>query len=388
MSKNRKIPLYDLQISSKAINNAARTLKSGWLSPGKNVAEFEKAIAEMMNCRYAAAVSSATIGMELTLFALGAEPGLEIITSPFTMPATVEAILAAGCTPVFADIDPDTLTIDPQEVFRKISDHTMVIIPVDIAGHPAEYSTLDRICEEYKISMVSDSAHAIGSKYKNKPISKFTDASVISFHATKNLVCGEGGIVLSKHKKLIEVIKLLSRHGYGKEAYVRSKGKMPWNYDVISFGFKGNMSELHAAVGLGQLSLFDKEQKKRTQIARRCIDNLKDIQDIIELPDTNKDITHGWHLFIIRLHLSRLKISRDKFLQLLAQKGIEGGVHYKPIFELSYYKNVLGLKAQHFPNTAYAGKRVVSLPLYPSLKLTDVDYICDIIKNIIRANSN
>lgn len=384
MAKIKKIPLYDLQINAKAINNVVKTLKSGWLSPGKNVNEFEKAICKNMRCRYGAAVSSATQGMELTLISLGSATGYEVITSPFTMVSTVEAILSAGCTPVFADIEPDSLTIDPEEINKKLTDKSFAIMPVDIAGYPADYDRLRKISKEKKIPLISDSAHSIGTLYRNKPVCNFTDASVISFHATKNLVCGEGGIVLSKDKQLIERIKLLSRHGMTKAAHNRKNRKDAWYYDVPSFGFKANMSELHASVGLGQLSSFLASQKKREKLAGRYLENLKDMVDFIKLPEVDKKVQHGWHLFIIQLHLSNLKIGRDEFIRKMSQHGVECGVHYRPIFELSYYRENFNLKAENYPNANYAGQRVVTLPLYPSLKLSDLDYVCECINMVFQ----
>ena len=386
MSKTQpinKIPLYDIKLSKQAIISANEVLKSGWLSPGKKTASFEQEICRLTKCSYGVSVSSATNGMQLVLMSLGIGPGDEIVTTPFTFVATIEAILAVGATPVFADIDPLTLNIDPEEVYRKISDKTQTVIPVDIAGHPNNYDLLNKICEQYKIPLISDSAHSIGTTYKRKSIARWTDVSIISFHATKNLICGEGGIVLTKHKPIAETVRLLSRHGLTSTAIERKK-KNGWEYDAIAPGFKANMSELHAAIGLGQLTVFNKEQETRTKLAERYIKNLTSQSDFFEIPHEDKNTKNGWHLFIIRLHLSKLKIDRDKFIQLMKKQGIECGVHYKPIFELSFYKEALNMNPRYYPNTAYAGKRVVTLPLYPSLTLKQVDRICEVIESIVK----
>ena len=216
MGRNKKptrIPLYDVSLSPQAIKHANQTLKSGWLSPGPKVAAFEKAICELMQTRYAAPVSSATAGMELVLTAIGAQPGKEVVTTPFTFVGTVEAILAAGATPVFADINPHSLNIDPDEVYRKITHRTIAVMPVDLAGYPANYRMLKKICNTKSVPLIADAAHSIGAMYRNKPIAKHTDAAVISFYSTKNLTCGEGGIVVSKHQAVVEAIKLMARHG-------------------------------------------------------------------------------------------------------------------------------------------------------------------------------
>lgn len=379
----RKVPLYDIRLSASAVRRVNQVLKSGWLSPGVNVAAFQEAICDLTGVRYGAAVGSATAGLEMVLTAIGSDAGKEVITTPFTFVGTVEAILSAGATPIFADIDPRTLNIDPDEVFRRITHRTLAVMPVDIGGYPANYRLLRRICDAKRVPLIADAAHSIGSAYKGKPVPKFTDAAVISFHATKNLICGEGGIVLSKHRDVIEAIKIMSRHGLSQNAYQRRKAAR-WEYDAVYPGYKANMSELHAALGLGQLEVFAKEQKMRRRLAERYLKNLADMKEYIDLPVEEKPCRHGWHLFIIKLHLSRLRIQRNTFIQRMAERGVECGVHYKPIFKLSYYQEILGETGQYLPNTTYAGRRVVSLPLYPSLKMADVDYVCECIAAVVK----
>ncbi|MEW6412595.1 MAG: DegT/DnrJ/EryC1/StrS family aminotransferase [Candidatus Zixiibacteriota bacterium] len=379
---NKKIPLYDVKVSTKAIKNVTDTLRSGWLSPGPNIAAFETAMSKLMKTRHAAAVASATAGLELVLTSIGSEPGKEVVTTPFTFVGTIEAILNTGAIPVFADIDPHSLNIDPDEVFRKITHRTIAVMPVDIAGYPANYRMLKKICDTKRVPLVADAAHSVGALFQNKPVPTHTDAAVISFHTTKNLICGEGGIVLSKHKAIVDIVKLMARHGLTANAFQRKKAAK-WEYDAIYPGFKANMSELHAAVGLGQLTVFRKEQAKRAKLARRYVKNLNALTEYFELPVEEKNYKHGWHLFIIKLHLSRLGITRNAFIKKMAERGVECGVHYKPIFELSYYQELLGLTPQYLPNTAYAGRRVVTLPLYPGLSLPEIDYICQCIADIV-----
>ncbi|UCD64514.1 MAG: DegT/DnrJ/EryC1/StrS family aminotransferase [Candidatus Zixiibacteriota bacterium] len=380
---SRRVALYDLKLSSGAIRSATQTLESGWLSPGPKVAAFEKAICGLMQARHGAAVASATSGLELVLLAIGAEPGKEVVTTPFTFVGTIEAIVSVGATVVFGDINPHTLNIDPDEVFRKITDHTIAVMPVDIAGYPADYRMLKKICDTKRVPMIGDSAHAIGARYRGKPVSRYTDVSVISFHATKNLTCGEGGMVLSRHKAVVDAVRLMSRHGLTSNAFQR-RTATGWEYDAVYPGFKANMSEVHAAIGLGQVRVFERDQKRRRQLAAWYLKNLADLGDYLELPVEERHCRHGWHLFIIRLHLSRLRIKRDTFIRRMAERGVECGVHYKPIFELSYYRQLLGATGQYLPNTAYAGRRVVTLPLYPGLAAADVDYVCECVADIVK----
>jgi len=379
----RKIPLYDIKLSAGAIKEVTAMVKSGWLNTGPRVAAFEKAICRLTKTRYGAAVGSATVGLQMVLTAINAQPGAEVVTTPNTFVSTVEAIMATGAKPVFADIDPVTLNIDPDEVARKISTRTVAVMPVDLGGYPADYDALNEICQAKRTPLIADAAHSIATKYRSRSVSHHADAAVISFQTTKNLACGEGGIILTPHKELIDVVRVMARHGLTSSAHQRKKSRK-WEYDAILPGMKGNMSELHAAIGLGQLEVFENDQAKRETLAERYLENFSGLGEYLELPQSDRSHRHGWHLFIIRLHLSRLKIDRNKLIELMARRGVECSVHYKPIFELSYYRDALGLTGQHFPNATYAGQRVVTLPLYAGLKLSDVDYICKCISEIVK----
>ncbi|MBN1213180.1 MAG: DegT/DnrJ/EryC1/StrS family aminotransferase [candidate division Zixibacteria bacterium] len=378
----KKIPLYDLMLTPKAIRETARTLKSGWLTTGSKVAAFEKAVAKYAGVRYAAAVNSGSMGLFMALKLLGVAPGKEVITTPYSFVATTEIILHSGARPVFADINPRTLNIDPVEVQRKLSSQTACILPVDIAGYPADYKALGDICDRYKIPLISDACHSFGARYHNKSIPQVADAAVFSFHATKNLTCGEGGMVVSRHKEFVRAVKVMSLHGMTADAYQR-KLKNRWEYDIVNLGMKANLSDVHASIGLGQLDAFDKNQKKRLAIADRYIKNLSPLAEFLELPPVEKSIQSAWHLFIIKLNLSRLKIDRDRFIEQMALRKVECGVHYKPIYDLSFYRK-MGLTEQYFPNTAFAWRRVVTLPLFPDLKAVEVDYVCGVIREILK----
>jgi dTDP-4-amino-4,6-dideoxygalactose transaminase len=376
------IPLFDLTVSPQARREVADTLKSGWLTTGPKVAAFEKGVAEYLRVRHACAVNSCSIGLQLALKALGIGRDQEVITSPFTFVATAEAILAAGATPVFADINPDTLNIDPDEVERKLGSRTAAVMPIDIAGYPADYDRLNEFCSRHELPLIADAAHSFGTQIGSRSVAALSDMAVYSFHSTKNLTCGEGGMVLSRHKILIDIVRTLARHGLSSDAHKRrSKGE--YRYDAHGLGLKANMSDVHAAIGLGQLTTIEKNQDRREKLARRYLKNLGDLRDYLKLPESEPPLHHGWHLFIVRLRLSRLGIDRHKFIREMAAQGIECGVHFRPIFELSYYREKMGLSGQYFPNSTYAGQRVVTLPLYPELKLAQVDRVCEAVRSIL-----
>ena len=233
---------------------------------------------------------------------------------------------------------------------------------------------------------MADAAHSIGAAYRERSIPRLCDVAVFSFYSTKNLTCGEGGLVATRHKVLADRVRTLSRHGISAGTFER-KRRQAWEYDVTGVGYKAGLSDINAAIGLGQLTTFESDQARRRRLARRYLDNLADLVDLIELPVEYKHFRHGWHLFIIKLHLASLKIDRARFIKQLARNGIECGVHYQPLFEFSIYRQNLGLSPQHFPNAAYAGRRVVTLPLYPTMKLSDVDYVCDHLRRVLKKNA-
>lgn len=382
LKKQNKIPLFDLKLTTHTKKEVNAVLNSGWLTSGPKVEKFENEMARMLKVPYVTAVSSGTSGLHLALQAIGAGSGMEVITSPLTYVATVEAIIQAGAYPVFADINPATLTIDPRDIKQKISHKTLAIVPVDMAGYPCDYAALNKICDDNSVAMIADSAHAIGAAYKKKSIPNHCDGAVYSFYSTKNLTCGEGGLVATRHKILGNRVRMITGHGLSKSTYKRKK-ENSWEYDAIAAGYKANMSEIHAAIGLGQLKTYKKDQKTRIDLAKLYLKNLSGLKDYLALPIEEKNYQHGWHLFIVRLNLANLRLDRNQFILEMAKAGVECGVHYKPIFELSFYRDHFGLSRQMFPNTSYAYQSIVTLPLYPLLKKNDIDFVCDKIEKII-----
>jgi len=384
----RTIRLFDIKVSKaskaakKEVNNV---MASGWLSTGSRVAQFEKQLSGILKVPYVAALSSGTAALHLAIEASGDFKKDEIITTPFTFVATVEAIIMAGSKVVLADIDSETLNISAEDLARKITKKTKAIVPVDIAGCPADYNAIRKLCKGHSLKLISDSAHALGTKYKNKTMPELADVSVYSFYPTKNVTSAEGGAVASKNKKLIEKVRLLSRHGLTTNAFQRQKSG-GWGYDVPVFGYKANLSDIHAALGIGELKTFEKNQQKRSTLAKKYLANLSQLSEFFRLPLVTSGVRHSWHLFIIQLNLNCLRIDRNKFIAEMSKLGVECGVHYQPIFELSYYRQALNLRASDFPNAARAGKSVVTLPLHTLLKISDIDYVCNCLVDILGRN--
>jgi dTDP-4-amino-4,6-dideoxygalactose transaminase len=376
------IPLYDIKVSRAAIAETVATLKSGWLTSGPKVAAFEKAIAERSGVKQAAAVSSATAGLQIALHLLRLPAGAEVITTPHSFIATTASILYAGLIPVYCDIDPDTLNIDTAQIARKITRKTRLVLPVDIAGHPCDYTAMRSICKDKGINILSDSAHAFGALYRGKPIPHWTDLSVFSFHATKNLTSGEGGAVVARDARLVERARILARHGINRDAYLRKQANR-WEYDINELGLKANMSDVLASVGLGELTQFDRNQMKREKIAARYAKNLRHLADYVELPVTRPNCRHAWHLYITKLQTSRVTITRNQFVKAMAKRGVECGVHYIPIPNFTVF-SPHRLSPRQFPVAHDLAGRVVSLPMYASLKLSQVDLVCEAVETVIR----
>ena len=376
-----KVPFFRLKLTANEREAVSDTVESGWLSTGLKVKQFEKKICKYTGAKYAAAVSSGTAGLHLVLKSIGVKPGDEIITTPLTMVATVEAILYCGAKPILVDVDPVTLNIDPHKIENKINRKTRAIVTVDMAGHPCDYKALRNIARRHKLKLVADAAHSLGGMYCGKNVGTLADATVFSFYPTKNITTGEGGMVVTGYKRLADKIKLLSLHAMDSSGWKRSRGGT-WRYDITDLGYKYNMTDLAAALGLSQLKSFSVLMKTRQRLAEKYINRLKDLAELIELPSSPINIVHARHLFVIRIIPERWKINRDQLILELEKLGIGCGVHYIPVYRFSYYKKLLNHRLSDFPNTEKSFKKIISLPFFTALKNNEVDYVCNSIKGL------
>jgi dTDP-4-amino-4,6-dideoxygalactose transaminase len=359
-----------------------KVLRSGWITSGPAAGEFEKKIKEITGAKYAIAVSSCTAGLHLTLEASGIRNGDEVITTPFTMAATIEAILYCGAIPVFADINPATLNIDPTQIRKKITKKTKAILTVDMAGWPCDYDQVRLLAKNNKLILIEDAAHSLGGYYKNKPIGSIADATVFSFYSTKNVTTGEGGMVTTNQKNLADRIRHLSLHGMTSSGWRRYFGG-GWKYDITALGYKYNLSDLAAGLGLGQLARFSELQDKRQRIAERYFSNLIDYGGYIEPPYQDNISRHAWHLFIIKLNSKKWKIGRNQLIIELEKNGVGCGVHFIPVYRFSYFKKLLRISAKNFPHSENSYNTIISLPFYPDLKYSEVDYVCEMLIKLI-----
>jgi perosamine synthetase len=328
----------------------------------------------MVGTRYAVAVTSCTAALHLALSVLGVKRGDEVVTSPYTFAATGEAILYVGARPVFGDIDPITLNLDPDRVARALSRRTAAILPVHIAGLPCDMEALRAIARRRRVPIVEDAAHALGAAFRGRPIGSLSEMTCFSFYATKNLATGEGGMVTLDDRRMAARLRRLSLHGLSRDAWNRYTRVGTWRYDVLELGFKYNLSDVAAAIGLAQLSKFRTMQARRHHLARRYSALLRD-HEAFDLPAENADSVHAWHLYILRLRRGVLRIGRDRLISLLAERGIGASVHFLPLHLHTFYRRTFGYTPGDFPITERESARAISLPLYPGLTTQAQDRI-------------
>ncbi len=371
-------------IEDEDINAIIEVLKSGWLSTGPKVKEFEKEFAHYIGAKYAVAVNSCTAALHLALEGYNIGQGDEVITTPYTFVSTSEVILYTGAKPVFVDIEPDGFNIDPNNIEKAITKKTKAIIPVHIAGEPCELDEILDIANRYNLVVIDDAAHALPAKYKGKMIGTMCDATCFSFYATKNLATGEGGMLTTSSQGVAQKVEILRLHGMSREAWRRySDAQASWYYEILDKGYKYNMGDIQAAMGLVQLRKLAKMQALRKKIVEIYNKELEDLNEFVILPQERPGKEHAWHLYIIRLVQKNLKITRDEFINKLKEYGINTSVHFIPLHLMPYYRKTFGFKKGDFPNAEKTYESAVSLPLYPSLSEDDAEYVAKSVRKIL-----
>jgi len=372
------------QIGEDEIQEVIDTLKTGWITTGPKSKLFEEKFKDYVGSKYAVAVSSCTAGLHLSLVAAGIGPGDEVITTPYTFAATGEVIIYVGAKPVFVDVERDSLNIDPTEIRKAITAKTKAIIPVHFAGLPCRMTEIMEIAREHNLVVIEDAAHALPAEYNGNKIGNVGHVTAFSFYATKNITTGEGGMVTTNDSEFAEKIRILSLHGLSRDAWKRYTTEGSWYYEIINTGYKYNMSDIQAAIGIHQLNKIDSFQQKREKYVQLYNDGFKDIPEIIT-PFQVKNTKHSWHLYVIKLNLDLLDITRNEFIKELSDHNIGTSVHFIPLHLHPFYRKNFIFNGG-FPNSEYAYKRVISLPLFPGMNVEDVDYVISVVRRIITRN--
>ena len=379
------LPFSRPSITEKDIEAVSRVLRSGWITTGPKTSEFEDRFKEYVGCLHAVALSSATAGMHLVLEALNIGPGDEVITPSMTWVSTVNLIVLSGATPVFVDIDRDTLMVLPDSIERALSARTRLIVPVHFAGAAADMDAIGEIANSRGIPVVEDAAHALGAFYKGRHVGS-RGTAIFSFHPIKNITTGEGGMFCPDDKNLADRIRRLKFHGLGVDAYDRhTQGRSP-QAQVMEPGYKYNMPDMCAVLGTGQLERIQQLNKKRARLASRYLQFLSEMEEILPLCVPENTTEHAWHLFIIRLHTDKAKMSRDVFMERLKEKNIGTGLHFRAVHQQKYYQETMPLSGETLPNTEWNSDRICSLPLFPDMTFEDVDDVVEAVKEVLRGH--
>jgi dTDP-4-amino-4,6-dideoxygalactose transaminase len=386
-SKDRFLVFGSPLIGEAEIREVVACLESGWLGTGPKVTRFEREFAAYKGAAEAAAVNSCTAALHLALLALNLAPGDEVITTPLTFCATVNAILHAGAVPVLADVDPATMNIDPARVREKITPKTKAILPVHLAGRPCDMDALCAIAESRGLFLVEDCAHAIEAVFRGRPVGTFGRFGCFSFYVTKNLVTGEGGMVLAARREDLARIKVLGLHGMSADAWQRFGDEGYRHYFVVEAGFKYNMMDLQAALGLHQLARLEENLARREAVWARYDEALAGLPLVLPAPP-GPGTRHARHLYTVLVDEKAAGLSRDGFLQAMTREGIGMGVHYLSLPEHPYYRERLGWRPEDWPQAMRIGRTTASLPLSAKLSDADVGDVITAARRVLKAGGS
>ncbi len=390
----RQVPFHRAAIGPEEEREVIDTLRSGWITTGPKAKRFEREFAAYVGAQKALAVAHCTGALHLAFWALGIGPGDEVITTPFTFTATAEVLGYLGARPVFVDVDPGTFNINPARIEEVLESgrHSQVraIEPVHFAGHPCDMDRICSIARSYGLKIVEDAAHAAGAARHMEGrgrtrIGTIGDLTCFSFYATKNFTTAEGGMITTADSALAEKIAVASLHGMDRDAWKRYDRSGSWYYEIHDTGFKYNLSDVHAAIGLAQLKRADEFMRRRREIARKYNEALR-ADDALQIPYAERGIEHAWHLYVLRLRPERLKIGRNQFVEELRERGVGVSVHCIPLNTMHFYQRVYGCRSGDFPVAEDIYSRCLSLPIYASMTDEDVNYVIETVLGVTREN--
>ena len=377
------VPFHDERENAAVLE----AIESNWWSRGPKVAEFEKQFAEYIGVKHALALNSCTAALHLAMKGKGLGPGDEVIVTDMTFCSTVNTIVNCGATPVFADCDSETGLIDVDGIEKLITERTRAVVPVHYAGRPCDMDRINDVAKKHGLFVIEDAAHAVYTTYKGRLIGSDGNPTAFSFYATKNIATGEGGMLTTKDDELYEKAAVLSCHGMSRTAWNRYGKGGKWRYDVLEAGFKYNMTDIAAALGLVQLSRIDEMQAKREEYAKIYNERLADVKGVGILPDTALG-RNAWHIYGIKIKKGELKIDRDEFIDILTDKYLVGtSVHFIPVHLHPFYREHFGTKPGDCPGAERFFEEIISIPLNPSMTKDDVLYVADAVAEIARDNA-
>lgn len=370
------IPYGKQTIEQDDIQAVVDVLKSDFLTTGPKIAEFEQTVADYVGAKYAVAISNGTSALHAACFAAGIGPGDEVITTPLTFAASANCVLYCGGTPVFADVDPRTYNIDPEDIRRKITDRTKAIIAVHLAGQPCDMDAIHSIAREHGLIVIEDGAHALGSVYKGKKVGSLSDMTTFSFHPVKPITTGEGGMIVTDNEEFYKKMVLFRSHGITRDDSMMTRNDGPWFYQQFDLGYNYRITDIQCALGCSQMKKLDRFLARRKELVAHYNEAFADCSNIVtpyQLPDTES----GWHLYIVQVK----NCDRKQVFEALREKGIGVNVHYIPVYMHPYYQEH-GYKDVHCANAEEIYSHIISLPLYPGLTDEQQDYVIDTLKSL------
>lgn len=376
------LPFAKPSIAEDAIADVADSIRSGWIAMGPKTIIFEKDFSKHTGASWSLSVNSATAGLHTALLALGIGQGDEVITTPMTFAATVNAILFVGAKPVLADIDRHTLNIVPENIEKLVTAATKAIIPVHFAGMPCDMDKIEAIAKKHDLAIIEDAAHALGASYKGRKIGAdngLRRVSIFSFHPTKNITTGEGGMMCTGDEELAEKIMVLRQNGMSKGAWNRYSAKGSSNYDIFFPGLKYTTTDIQSAIGISQLKQLDAFNERRKEIVNYYKNELTDVKGLILPTSAPWEHTHSWHIFTPFIDIDTLGITRDKFMAKMKERNIGTALHYQALHLFTCYHEVTGLGRGDLPEAEYVSDRIISLPLFPAMTNEDA---YDVIKAV------
>lgn len=375
------LPYGHQSIDESDIQAVVETLRSDWLTTGPRIAEFEEAFAVRAGAKYAVSFSSGTAALHASAFTTGLEAGDEAITSPLTFVATANCVLYQGAVPVFADVSPDTLNLDPEKAAARITSRTRAILPVDYAGHPADLRPLLELAERNGLVVIEDASHALGAEYKGRRIGGLSHMTVFSFHPVKHITTGEGGMVTTDNAKFAETLRRFRNHGISSDARQRQSAGQ-WHYEMVLLGFNYRLTDIACALGIQQLKKLDANLSRRRQIAERYAAAFRQLPEVIT-PTVRSEVNPAWHLYPVRLDPVKLKADRGQVFQALRAENIGVNVHYIPVHRHPYYAERFGYRGGEYPVAEDAYERLISLPMFHGMSDQDVEDVIHAVEKVI-----
>lgn len=369
-----KIPFHRAAVGEEEVQAVIEVIRSGWLTMGAKTLEFERAFAAYIGAPYAVAVSSCTAALHLALEAVGVGAGDEVLVPTTTFTATAEVVTYLGGRPVLVDVDPETLTLDPLDALRRITPRTRAVIPVHFAGQPCDMNAIRELAGRYDLHVIEDAAHALPSSYCGKRVGTLSELTAFSFYATKTLTTGEGGMITTDNEDYARRMQLMRLHGISRDAWNRYSAEGSWHYEVLEAGYKYNLTDLQAALGLVQLAKCDAMSQCRQGISESYTTAFAPVQ-ALEVPSVMEGRQSSWHLYVLRLRLEELAIDRKNFIQELAARGVGASVHFIPLHLQPYYQARFGYRPGDLPASEREYHRCVSLPIFPNMSQEEIDQV-------------